>query len=442
MVRSPSGDPGDSRQMRIRQTLAGLGSALALLATAPATHAASLSLQDALQAGARNLDVSIAARAASAAQADVLAADHAPLPQLSAKLSQIDLQNGIGPGNLLRDKRIDKAVGIDWTWERGDKRSLRTEAARRAAAAAGADVDDVRLQQMLAAHAAFFDLLAAQERLAEVRDIEAGTRQLADTAARRLQAGDLARQDAARASIEAQRAAADTQAAQQELVRARSTLALLTGLPEADLQARNDWPAVPAPGDAAAVPADLLEQRADVRAAAERVRASEAGVGGARALRSSDITWGASIDHYPGTSTRQVELRAQMPLTWGYRYEGEAGRAQAQLEQARDQLEKTRRAAAAELQRLRSDMVSAAARDNSYRDGIVPRSREVLQRAETAYARGALSLTDLLDARRTLRATLLEALAVRTELAKAVGAWQLRTGTPDRPTERLSKTTP
>ena len=47
--------------------------------------------------------------------------------------------------------------------------------------------------------------------------------------------------------------------------------------------------------------------------------------------------------------------------------------------------------------------------------------------AETAYGKGAIPLTDLLDARRTLRATLLDALAARTDYAKAAGAWQLRT---------------
>jgi len=431
--------------MRIRQTLAGLGAALAALAMlVPCAnlHAATITLNDVLQAASRNLDVSIAARAAAAAQADVRAADQAPLPQLSGKLSQIDLQNGVGPGKVLRDKRIDKAVGIDWTWERGGKRGLRTEAARRAAAAAGADLDDVRLQQMLAAHAAFIDLLTAQERLAEVRELEAGTRQLAATAAKRLQAGDLAQQDAARAAIEAQRAGADTESALQDTQRARMALALQTGWPDDDLTARADWPLAPATGSDTTPPADLLDQRADVRAAAERVRAAEAALAGARALRTSDVTWGASIDHFPGTSTRQVEVRAQMPLAWGERFEGEAARASALLDQARDQLDKTRRVAASDWRRLRSDMLSAAARERSYREEIVPRSREVLQRAETAYARGAMPLSDLLDARRTLRATLLEALAARSDLAKAVGAWQLRTATPQTGNPSISKSTP
>jgi cobalt-zinc-cadmium efflux system outer membrane protein len=399
-------------------------------------QAAPLTLADALAGARNNLEVTIATRGLAAAQADILAADHAPLPQLSAKLSQIDLQNGVGPGNWLRDKRIDKGAGLDWTWERGDKRSLRTEAARRGAAAAQADVDDVRLQQMLAAHVAFFDLLAAQERLAVVQDIEQGTRQLAATAARRLQAGDLAQQDAARAAIEAQRANADTLAARHDLDRARGALALLLGLPvgAADgaapeaLQAQAEWPAAPA--TVTAPSAEVLAQRADVRAAAERVRAAESALQGSSAQRQSDITWGASFDHYPGTSTRLLEFRLSMPLTFGYRYEGEIGRSQAQLDQARDTLDRIRRQAATELQRLQAELQAATQRAQRYDAEIVPRSREVAQRAELAYSKGALPLTDLLDARRTLRAVLLDALAARSDRAKAQAAWQLRSATP------------
>ena len=428
--------------MRIRQTISLFGTAAVLLSVTTTAHAQPIGLNDVLQAAAQNLDVSIAGRAAAAAQADIASADHAPAPQLSAKLSQIDLQNGTGPGNVLRDKRIDKGVGLDWMWERGDKRALRTEAARRGAAAAQADVDEVRLQQMLAAQTAYFDLLGAQERLAEVGEIEQGTRQLASTAARRLQAGDLAQQDAARAGIEAQRAAADTQSARQDVIRTRQTLALQTGLNAATLQVRADWPAPSTLEEAAQAPTGWVEQRADVRAATQRVQAAESAAAGARALRSSDVTWGASIDHFPGTSTRQVELRLQMPLNWGYRYEGESGRAQALLEQARDQLEKARRTANSEWMQLRSELLSTAQRERAYREEIVPRSREVLQRAETAYSRGALPLSDLLDARRTLRSTLLEAVAVRIEGAKAAAAWSLRNRAPQTDNENFIKAKP
>ena len=395
--------------------------------TLPVAHAETLTLADALAAAASNLEVTLATRGLAAAQADIAAADHAPLPQLSAKLSQIDLQNGIGGGNPLTQRRIDKGIGLDWTWERGAKRSLRTDAARRNAAAAAADVDEVRTQQKLATQAAFFDLLAAQGRIEELSAIASSARQTAATARARLKAGDLALQDAARADIEAERVQADGASAQLDLQRAQFALAQLTGreTQAASLSARPDWPADEAAGGGASVEA-LVDLRADVRAAAERVRAAESALQGSNAQRQSDITWGASFDHYPGTSTRLLEFRLSMPLAFGYRYEGEIGRAQAQLEQARDALEKTRRSATTELQRLRAEVATAAQRAQRYRGEIVPRSREVAERAEQAYNKGALPLTDLLDARRTLRAVLLEALAARTDLAKAQGAWQLR----------------
>jgi cobalt-zinc-cadmium efflux system outer membrane protein len=395
--------------------------------TLSAAQAEVLTLADTLAAAGGNLDVAIATRGLAAAQADIAAADHAPLPQLSAKLSQIDLQNGIGGGSLLGQRRIDKGLGLDWTWERGNKRGLRTEGARRSAAAAAADLDEIRTLQKLAAQAAFFDLLAAQGRIEQLGEIERSARQAADTARARLKTGDLAVQDAARAEIEAERVQADGATARLDLQRAQFTLAQLTGreAQAASLSAQADWPAEAAADTGASVDA-LLDLRADVRAATARLRAAESALQGSSAQRQSDITWGASVDHFPGTSTRLVEFRLAMPLAFGYHYEGEIARALAQVELARDGLEKTRRAAATELQRLRAEVATAGLRAERYRGEIVPRSREVAERAEQAYNKGALPLTDLLDARRTLRAVLLEALAARTELAKAQGAWQLR----------------
>ena len=46
--------------------------------------------------------------------------------------------------------------------------------------------------------------------------------------------------------------------------------------------------------------------------------------------------------------------------------------------------------------------------------------------AEFAYNKGAMSLTELIDARRTLRTILIEDLAARTDHAKAAQAWKLR----------------
>ena len=387
-----------------------------------------LSLAQALQSAQDNLDVSLARRAVDAARGDVIAADRAPTPTLSAKAASIDLQNGIGSGNLIRDKRIDKAVGLDWTLERGNKRVLRTQAAQSLVSAAQADVDEVKIQQQIATAAAYFDVLASQERIVEVDAIAKSAAQLAATAQRRVKAGDLPALDAARTEIEAQRAATDLASAQLDRQRAALALALLTGSSSAStLRVAADWPALQAMPTDSALPS--VEARADVRAASQRVDAARAALDSAAAQKTRDITLGTSFDHYPGTSTRLLEFRVQMPLNGflgSYNFSGEIAKAQAQLLQAEDTLEKTRRTAAADVQRLQQDRLGAAARVLSYETTILPRARKVAELAELAYSKGAMSLTELIDARRTLRSVLIEALNARTDHAKAAQAWLLR----------------
>ena len=399
--------------------------AMAAVAQPAAPVAPGLSLASTLAAARDNLEVGLARRALLAARADVTAADHPPVPVLSAKASQIDLQNGVGGGNLLRDKRIDKSVGLDWLWERGNKRELRTRQARSSAEAAQADVEELQVVQQLAAAAAFYDLLAVQERIAQVEAISRSAEQLSATAARRVRAGDLPEQEAMRTGIEAQRAGADLQSALAERQRAQAALALVTGL-SLPLVAEGVWPPPESP-----TPVPVPSARADVRAAQFRLDAAQAALDSALALRKSDVTVGSSIDHYPGTSNRLLEVRLQVPLNGvlgTYGFQGEIGRARAQLAQAQDQLAKTQRAADADSLRLQNDLQALAARARTYQLGIVPQARQVAAMAELAYSKGAMSLTELIDARRTLRNVLLEDVATRADHARALAAWQLRNG--------------
>ena len=394
--------------------------------------AIAVSLEQALQAARNNFDVSLTQRAVDAARADVLSADRAPTPILTAKTASIDLQNGVGPGNALSDKRIDKSIGLDWTWERGNKRELRTRSAQFAAQAAQADLDEALVQQQLAAAGAYYDLQAAQERITQVQAIAHSAVELARTAQRRLGAGDVSQQDAARSEIEAERANADLRAAQADRVRAELTLKQVTRLSGA-LTAGAAWPSpvLALPN----LPEPQLEARPDVRAALRRTEVAQAVLESAEALRKNDLTLGTSFDHYPGTSNRLLEFRVQMPLAGlfgNYGYQGELGRATAQLAQAQDLLDKTRQSAALDISRLQQDLLAASQRALTYQNAIVPRARQVASMAEMAYTKGAMSLTELLDARRTLRSALLEDVAARADHARSLAAWQLRSAAPAR----------
>ncbi|CAN5504028.1 hypothetical protein BH10PSE18_BH10PSE18_41510 [soil metagenome] len=408
-----------------------------------------LTLAEVLRAARDTTEVAVARQSVRAAEADVQAADHAPAPVLSTKLSSIDLQNGIGAGAPGR-KRIDTALGIDWTWERGGKRMARTQTAQRAVEAAQGDLDETRVQQSIAAGSAFYDLLAAQDRLQEVGEIERSAAQLSASAQRRVQAGDLPAQDASRVQIESERSRVDTRAAQLERDRAQIALAQLLGPAQASngqplasvasvasvtstMADPSAWPASAIATATATMPAidadidALVDSRADVRAAAARIAAAEAALAVAEAQRSADVTLGVSLDHYPGTSNRLLEVRASMPLNWGYRFEGEIGRAQAQLMQAQDLLAQARLDARLDLQRVRTEADIQARRWQAFEADILSRARQVADSAELAYRKGAMSLSDLLDARRTLRTTQLDAITARADHAKAALAWRLRT---------------
>jgi len=417
--------------MSIRQLFArALACTLALGTWVAAAQAlpTPLDVRQVLQAARTNPEARAAAQAAVAARAEVRSADRAPASTLSTGASSMDLQRGTGSGSFWGDRRIDKAVGLDWTWERGHKRLWRTQAAEGEALASQADSADAQLQQQLGALGAFYDLLASQERLAALQALAASAQALGRSAELRLRAGDLSAQDAARTQIEAQRAQAEWQAAQGARQQAALALAGWMGqrVPEGGWQAQGPWPLARA--DSAPDWEPLLEQRPDVVAARARVAAAQAAAQGAQALRQTDPTLGATVDHFPdGQRTqRLLALRLSFPLHGPARFEGEVGRALALSQRAEERLAQTRVQGHAELQALWQAQALQAARLQVYERDILPPAQRVAEQAELAYAKGGLPLTDLLDARRTLRATQLEALAVRTEHAKALGAWQLR----------------
>ena len=401
-----------------------------------------IALSEVLALSRINHDVGMAQSMAKAAQGDVIAADRSPFPVLTSKASSMDLQNGLGPGSLFYDKRIDKSVGIDWTWERGNKRTLRTQTAKALAQSSNLDVEETVIVQQILALNAFFDLFAAQSRADEIIQIAESYVKTFQTAQIRLKTGDISAQEAARISIEYQRALTDVNSAELERQKAALVLAQLTNMQGSPLSWRvqQSWTELgamspsqtqkDATANVVAALDDAVDQRSDVISAKTKVDASRAYFELVQSQNKEDITWGASFDHYPGTSNRLLELRLQVPIQWSYGFEGELARAQAQLEQSIGQLEKTRLQAKTEILSLYQDVLISAQRNASYVETIIPQAVAVLKQAEFAYSKGALSLTDLLDARRTYRATRIDAIGVHSELAKAVGIWKLRTQVP------------
>lgn len=376
-----------------------------------------------------NRELKLARGAVVAAEADVTSAGAVPNPQLSINTASIPAQN-YGSGGW-RNKRIDNVFRLEQLIERGNKRELRQQTAESLLEASRHDLGDTERSQGLVLAQAYFDLLLAQDRLrlsSESADLYRNTLKAMDL---RLRAGDVAPIDVSRVRVDAQRADNDARQARADHEKAQVTLAYLLGREKQarSLVAKDEWPALVADLPPAAT---MLAERADVRAAQARVVAAERAAELARAQKTRDVTVGVQFEHCLSTScnapANTYGVGVSVPLFVNYAFEGEIRRAEADLQTARDQYEQVLAQAEGDLDRARSDVAAAQERRQRLDQELLADAARVASASEFAYAKGAASLMDLLDARRTLRAVQLEAAAARADYAKALAAWQAANG--------------
>jgi cobalt-zinc-cadmium efflux system outer membrane protein len=395
---------------------------------APDLRALTLPAAESLLAS-KNRDIAMARRALDQASADVKVAAQPPNPQLTIGVGSYNPSLGIGSGGP-RSKALDSSVRIDQLLERGNKLGLRVENAKRLEQAAGEDLNDVGRQQLLAVRGAYFDLLAAQEKVTASEDTAQLFGKTVDAAQLRQRAGDLAVSDVSRVRVDALRAQNDARAAQADLSRARLTLAYLIGIDSraAEIRAVTPWPAHTLP-DAAQAEA-LVDRRPDVRAAQARVDAADKARDLAQAQRTRDVSIGAQYDHYPVTDSNTLGtgntfgVSVSVPLFLRNNNEGGIARAQADWYAARDGLDRVRALALSDVLRARSDLENAAERLGRFESDLLPAAQKSADAAEFAFKNGALGVMDLLDARRTLKSVLIDAANSRADYAKALAAWQ------------------
>ena len=370
-----------------------------------------------------NHAVLAARRALEGASADITIAGQAPNPTVAYSATDYSPKTGVGGGSI-GEKRLDQTLSIQQQIERGNRRELRRSGAEAIEQAVRSDYADTRRQQRLALHQAWFDWLAAAEKkrlLSETAELYRRGMSATDL---RLKLGDVSRVEASRLRIESLRAENEARSAIADYEKARAQVALLLGNADPQrLEPVVEWPSLQQPNAAASV----LDTRPDVRAADSRIQASEHRRDLARSLTTRDLTVGAQVERYPPVSGVTYGLTVSFPIFARYGYEGEKARAETEYNAALEGRERVRQEAATEAGRARADLAAAADRLQRIESDTLPAAREVGTASEFAYKKGALNLTDLLDARRTLRIVELEAVAARADHAKARAAWMAAT---------------
>ncbi len=403
--------------------------ALAAEATPPANAALpSLTLSGAEQLWqAKNREIQLVRDQIAGFDADRLGAAQRPNPQLSLNAGAIDTgRNGPSLGRRAISG-ADVVVRIDQTFERGDKRALRMRTADLRLDAARHDMADVARQGRISLHQAYYGLALAQEELRISTENARLFAQTVEAARLRLSAGDIPASDLSRIQVDALRAQNDVTQAQDGVRQAQVALAYQIGAERdaAAIVAMDAWPAVRVP------PTDDadIERRPDVRAAQARIQAAESARDLALSLKTRDVTMGFQVEHNgSNTPSHSIGFGVSIPLMTGYEYQGEIGRAEAELQAARDTLDQARAQAVAEIGKARSALEAAAGKVRRYDESLLAEADKALAAAEFAYRHGALGVMDLLDARRTHKATLMDAASARADYAKALAAWRFATG--------------
>ena len=370
-----------------------------------------------------NHDVRLARMAVAGARAGIEQADTRPNPTLSWNSASLSPTGGVGSGGVL-SKRVDQIVRIDQTFERGGKRELRKSLATTQLEGKELDLQEQRRQTLQLARDAYIDLVLAEHRIEVFDETLRNYAASLDAATKRVKAGDLATADLARLRVEVLRARSDGDAALGDRAHAQVTLAMLlaTEVDPSALQTDGTWPA-DRPVDGARA-ADDIAFRPDVASARLAVQAASTSIELARSQRVRDITIGAQFERYPGLNGTGNTIGAgiSIPLFISNDYRGDIAHAAADRDTAEELAAKTRAAALLDSTSARADLSIAARKVAVYQGGLLDAANAAAHSANFAFERGALGIMDLMDSRRTLLATRLEALAALADYAKAAVA--------------------
>jgi len=367
--------------------------ALAAAAIGQAVAAAPFTLQAALAtADAHNRTLAAARLGRAVDEAGVGVAGERPNPEFSFEAAR-DTPHEVFSLNL--------------PLEAGGKRSRRLDLANATLARTSADIAVLTLDLRRQVRVAYFELVAASERLRVIADLRSFAERTREAARDRFQSGAAPQLELLQAELVVAQAANEEQAANGQVQAGRALLGTLLGTPLDDATEPVDG------FDASTVPTAIdtaIAARPDIVALDRAIDEAVAREGLARALRTPDptVSGGLLTDAQPDF---QVGWRAGLAVTLPVftRHDAAVRVETARVLQLRAERE-------ARIAALTGDATAAAARARAarqsylrYRDEIIPQLATIASLAELSYRSGQTGLTAYLQALQSAREVRLRA---------------------------------
>jgi cobalt-zinc-cadmium efflux system outer membrane protein len=378
---------------------------------------AELTLQQALNLALKaNPEIAVALREREAMQGVQTQAGARPNPTISTSI---------------QDTRSDTRqifLQLNQEIELGNKRNARIEAADTFYSKADAELDNKKADIHANVIAAFYAVLAAQERLILARSSLEVANLALDAAAKRVRAGKSSPVEETKSKIAESAAKIELNQAVSQLADNRKKLSALWGNP-APLFERAKGQVTAIPQTVALSELDLmLENAPAIKLAKLEVNSREALTHVERSKRTPNITISAGVVNNQEIGLNQALLGLTVPIPLFDRNQGNLQEAISRKYKAEDELIALKSQLGSSLSSQYARLNAARQASESLRTEILPSAQSAFDAANKGFVAGKFNFLDVLDAQRTLfqaksqyNQTLLEAHQAVAEIERILG---------------------
>jgi cobalt-zinc-cadmium efflux system outer membrane protein len=326
------------------------------------------------------------------------------LPLGSPAKQNADLYTGVSTPDYLKNN-TEGDIGMSYLIERGGKRLDRLQAQKDITAQTRSQVADSERGLTFQVATLFFNAQLAESTLDLAEQDLKSFQSTVDISEHQFQVGGLSENDFLMIKLQLLQFESDQMQAQLSKTQSLSDLRQLLGYESvsADYDVAGDFEYQPVKVNLGDLQIKAVQNRPDLRAAAQGVTAADSQYQLQKANGKQDVTVSANYSHVNGLNAATV--LASIPLAIHNRNQGEIERTRFAITQAQEQQSFTNGQVLTDVkdayEGLQTNDMMVQLYTSKYLD-VATKSRDI---SEYAYKRGGLALIDFLDAERSYRAT-------------------------------------
>ncbi|MFB6345933.1 MAG: TolC family protein [bacterium] len=318
-----------------------------------------------------------------------------PNPKLKA-----EAENFGGNDQFRGDQSLEHKYVLSYMFETWDKRERRTDVARDGLKIARWKHRATLLDELTRARKAYYNVLAAQERLELRRELVSLAEDGLETVKQQVEAGKVSTLEQTKARVERSKASIALDRSQRKLASARQKLASIWG--EDDLGGKRVTGSLEAPGDQSS---DVdLDQNPILRAMQQRIDQLKSSVelAQARSVPNVSVGGGYKSKRTADNPEGSFIVNINVPLPLFDRNQGRIKQTKQQMKEAKKQYDSMQSKLKARLSDARETLKANREEVNGLREDVIPGAQEAYEASTEGFRAGKFDYLDVLDAQRTL----------------------------------------